>query len=85
MTAKDHPLLSELVELADSIDMATMAAEDGQRPRRWERLHEVINRVAQVRAENRNVQTFRILQEQCRIVGQRRVEAQMRVAEAQRS
>jgi hypothetical protein len=52
--------------------------------REWERLHEVINRVAQVRAENRNVQTFRILQEQCRIVGQRRVEAQMRLAAAQR-
>jgi hypothetical protein len=29
LTAKDHPLLSELVELADSIDMATMAAERG--------------------------------------------------------
>ena len=29
MTAKDHPLLSELVELADSIDMATMATERG--------------------------------------------------------
>jgi hypothetical protein len=26
---KDHPLLSELVDLADSIDMATMAAERG--------------------------------------------------------
>ena len=29
MTGKDHPLLSELVDLADSIDMATMAAERG--------------------------------------------------------
>jgi hypothetical protein len=26
---KDHPLLGELVDLADSIDMATMAAERG--------------------------------------------------------
>jgi hypothetical protein len=26
---KNHPLLSELVDLADSIDMATMAAERG--------------------------------------------------------
>jgi hypothetical protein len=26
---KDHPLLNDLVELADSIDMATMAAERG--------------------------------------------------------
>jgi hypothetical protein len=29
LTAKDYPLLSELVELADSIDMATRAAERG--------------------------------------------------------
>ena len=26
---KDHPLLNDLVELADSVDMATMAAERG--------------------------------------------------------
>jgi hypothetical protein len=26
---KDHPLLNELVELADSLDMATLAAERG--------------------------------------------------------
>jgi hypothetical protein len=26
---KDHPLLSELVDLADSVDMATMVAERG--------------------------------------------------------
>jgi hypothetical protein len=59
-----------------------LKAREEEIGREWERLHEVINRVAQVRAENRNVQTFRNLQEQCRIVGQRRVEAQMRVAEA---
>lgn len=27
--AKDHPLLNDLVELADSVDMATLAAERG--------------------------------------------------------
>jgi hypothetical protein len=52
--------------------------------REWERLHDAITRVAQVRAENRNVQTFRILQEQCRLVGQRRVQLRMRLAEAER-
>ena len=61
-----------------------LKAREEEIGREWERLHEVINRVAQVRAENRNVQTFRILQEQCRIVGQRRVEAQLRLAEAER-
>lgn len=64
--------------------LEALKAREEEIGREWERLHEVINRVAQVRAENRNVQTFRILQEQCRIVGQRRVEAQMRLAEAQR-
>jgi hypothetical protein len=61
-----------------------LKAREEEIAREWERLHDMINRVAQVRAENRNVQTFRILQEQCRIVGQRRVEAQMRLAQAQR-
>lgn len=64
--------------------LEALKAREEEIGREWERLHDVINRVAQVRAENRNVQTFRILQEQCRIVGQRRVEAQMRLAEAQR-
>ena len=64
--------------------LAVLKAHEEEIGREWERLHQVINSVAQVRAENRNVQTFRILQEQCRIVGQRRVEAQMRLAEAQR-
>ena len=64
--------------------LAVLRAREEEIGREWERLHQVINSVAQVRAENRNVQTFRILQEQCRIVGQRRVEAQMRLAEAQR-
>ena len=64
--------------------LAVLKAREEEIGREWERLHQVINSVAQVRAEKRNVQTFRILQEQCRIVGQRRVEAQMRLAEAQR-
>ena len=64
--------------------LEVLSAREEEIGREWERLHQVINSVAQVRAENRNVQTFRILQEQCRIVGQKRVEAQMRLAEAQR-
>ena len=61
-----------------------LKAREEEIGREWQRLHEVINRVAQVRAEDRNVQTFRLLQEQCRIVGQRRVEARVRLAEAER-
>lgn len=34
---KDHPLLNDLVELADSVDMATLAAERGNdaAPNAW--------------------------------------------------
>ena len=63
--------------------LEVLRAREEEIGREWERLHQVINRAAQVRAENRNAQTFRLLQEQCRIVGQKRVEAQMRLAEAQ--
>jgi hypothetical protein len=62
----------------------TLKAREEEIGREWERLHDVINRVAQLQAGNRNVQTFRILQEQCRVVGQRRVEAQFRLAQAER-
>jgi hypothetical protein len=61
-----------------------LKAREEEIGREWERLHHVINRVAQLQAGNRNVQTFRILQEQCRVVGQRRVEALMKLAEAER-
>ena len=47
--------------------LEVLSAREEEIGREWERLHQVINSVAQVRAENRNVQTFRILQEQCRI------------------
>ena len=48
--------------------------------REWERLHDVIHRVARMRAQQGETQMFRILQEQARIVGQRRVELRLKMA-----
>ena len=58
-------------------DPGAMEEEVG---REWEWLHDVINRVARMRAEQGDTQMFRILQEQSRVVGQRRVELQIQMA-----
>jgi hypothetical protein len=60
--------------------LADLKAREEEVAREWEWLNETINRVAQMRAEDSETQTFRILQEQVRVVGQRRVELMMAVA-----
>jgi hypothetical protein len=43
-------------------------------------MYDVINRVARARADEENAHGFRILREQARIVGQRRVELRLKMA-----
>ena len=43
-------------------------------------MYDVINRVARARADEENAHGFRILQEQARVVGQRRVELRLKMA-----
>ena len=49
--------------------LEVLSAREEEIGREWERLHQVINSVAQVRAENRNVQTFRILKSNAALSG----------------
>jgi hypothetical protein len=60
--------------------LTDLKAREEEVAREWEWLNDTINRVAQLRAEDSEAQTFRILQEQVRVVGQRRVELMMEVA-----
>lgn len=60
--------------------LTDLKAREEEVAREWEWLNDTINRVAQLRSEDSETQTFRILQEQVRIVGQRRVELMMEVA-----
>ena len=64
--------------------LEALKAREEELGREWAWLHAVINRVARYRADKVEMQTFRILQEQCRVIGQRLVEVRMRLAEAER-
>jgi hypothetical protein len=63
----------------DNLDI--LRAREEEWGREWEWLHDVIHRVAYVRAQQGETQMFRILQEQARIVGQRRVELRLMMAQ----
>ncbi len=62
----------------DNLDI--LRAREEEVGREWEWLHDVIHRVARMRAQQGETQMFRILQEQARIVGQRRVELRLMMA-----
>jgi hypothetical protein len=49
--------------------------------REWRWLLDVLNEIARVRAEQGDAQAFRLMQAQAMVVGQRRVELSMRIAE----
>ncbi len=59
----------------------TLQAREEEVGREWEWMHDVINRVARARAHEEDAHAFRILQEQARIVGQRRVALRLMMAE----
>jgi hypothetical protein len=50
----------------------------------WLWLHGALNEIARVRAEQGDAQAFRLMQAQAMVVGQRRVELSMRIAEEER-
>jgi hypothetical protein len=49
--------------------------------REWQWLHETLNEIARVRAEHGNAEAFRRMQAQAMLVGQRRIELSMRIAQ----
>ena len=57
-------------------------AREEEVEREWQWLHETINLVAQARAGQEELQAFRLMQEQCMAVGQRRVELRLAMERA---
>jgi hypothetical protein len=49
--------------------------------REWQWLHETLNEIARVRAEHGDAEAFRRMQAQSMVVGQRRIELSMRIAQ----
>ena len=66
------PALSILPELR---------AAEAEVAREWQWLVEALNEIARVRAEQGDAQAFRLMQAQAMVVGQRRIELSMRIAE----
>ena len=61
--------------------MAELHAREDEVAREWQWLHDALNQVARVRAENGDAHAFRLLQHQAMTVGQRRVELRLRMAQ----
>jgi hypothetical protein len=59
-------------------------AAEAEVAREWRWLHDALNEIARVRAEQGDAQAFRLMQAQAMAVGQRRIELSMRIAELER-
>ena len=57
-----------------------LQAREKELGREWQWRVDVLIKVARARAENEEAETFRLLQQQCVAVGQRRVELHLRIA-----
>ena len=60
-----------------------LRAAEAEVAREWRWLHDALNEIARVRAEQGDAQAFRLMQAQA-VVGQRRIELSMRIAELER-
>jgi hypothetical protein len=60
--------------------LAELRAREDELAREWQWLVDVLNKVARARADNGEHDAFRLLQQQCVAVGQRRVVLNLRMA-----
>ena len=60
--------------------VAELRAREDEVAREWQWLHDALNAVARVRAENGDAAAFRLMQSQAMRVGQRRIELSLRIA-----
>jgi hypothetical protein len=65
--------------------LAELRAAEREVAREWQWLHDALNAVARARAEQGDAAAFRLMQAQAMVVGQRRLELSMRIAEIEGS
>jgi hypothetical protein len=61
--------------------LAELRARQDEVAREWHWLHDTLNKVARIKAEQGDAHAFRLLQTQAMAVGQRRLELSVRIAE----
>jgi hypothetical protein len=64
--------------------LTELRAREEEVEREWRSLHDALNEVARVRADQDEAQAFRLMQHQAMRVGQRRVELRMQMAAIER-
>ena len=60
--------------------LAELKAREQEVEREWSWLHDALNEIARVRAEQGDAAAFRLMQQQAMRVGQRRIELWMQMA-----
>jgi hypothetical protein len=60
--------------------LAELRAREAEVTREWQWLHDALNAVARVRADNGDAAAFRLMQAQAMRVGQRRIELSFQIA-----
>jgi len=65
-------------------NLPELRAAEAEVVREWHWLHDSLNEIARVRAEQGDAQAFRLMQAQAMVVGQRRIDLSMRIAELER-
>jgi hypothetical protein len=68
-------------DMRDMESLETLLAREDEVAREWQWLHNALNEVARVRAEQGDAAAFRLMQQQAMVVGQRRIELRMQAAE----
>jgi hypothetical protein len=61
--------------------IAELRAAEREVAREWQWLHDTLNEIARVRAEHGDAEAFRRMQAQAMVVGRRRIELSMRIAQ----
>lgn len=64
--------------------LAELQARESEVAREWQWLHDALNTIARVRAENGDAAAFQLMQAQAMRVGQRRVELSLQIAQWER-
>jgi len=61
--------------------LTQLRAVEREVARDWQWLHDTLNEIARVRVERGNAEAFRRMQAQAMVVGQRRIQLSMRIAQ----
>jgi hypothetical protein len=61
--------------------ISELRAAEREVAREWQWLHDTLNEIARVRAERGDAEAFRRMQAQAMVVGQRRIELSIRIAQ----